>query len=223
MPQEIKRIICVSGFDNALSILELKASDIADIEKCVNENKNIFKNSNIYSSSEQFVLKPGHRALILSLPDKFKEFYDSLKGKKPLEKPVERKSESELTHELIEKLESYLYNFNYNVKFGTDSVTDFGSDNKGQNISCRVKCPFCEKKLIVNYVKHWILGNIERHFRIDIEKLVEKDSEKETQQSELESETRSENDTTDGTCIEAIEEVIILNPDDIPSDILDDI
>lgn len=173
MPNEIKRIIRVSGFDNHLSILALTPSDIPDIEKCVNDNKNIFKNSNIYSVTEQFVLKPGHRTLILNLPEKFKEFLES--EKEVTEKKVE-KSKTELAIELTQKLEKYLNDLNYSVQFTSDSVT-FESENKSGYISCRIKCPFCGFKLLCNYIDSWVISNITAHFRKDIEKLTEQSTE----------------------------------------------
>lgn len=127
MLNEIKRILQVSGFDNCLSILALKPSDIPDIEKCVNQNKNILKNSNQNSVTEDFTLKPGHRALILNLPEKFKAYCDSLSDLNELASKSDETSESrseenkvikdldknKLISLLLAKLENYLKEFNY--------------------------------------------------------------------------------------------------------------
>lgn len=145
--------------------MALKESDIADIEKCVNDSKYIFKNSNnTYSVNDEFILKPGHRALILNLPNKFKEYQDSKQTKNKRKKPtVVQKTKSDLILELRQKLECYLNKLNFAVQFDEDSVTDYFEENN--SYSCRVKCPFCLKSLLCNYVSHWVVSNIEAHLK----------------------------------------------------------
>lgn len=149
----MKNILHECGFDSELSIIALKETDIEIIEKTVNEKKWILEGSIDYNkcltTGEQFFFKPGHRALILSLPEKFEQYLQSSYDK----------SEEELKSELTKKLMNYLRKKNYSVHFNNNNLTDFEKN------SCRVKCPFCGKRLLCSFKTHWIVSNFEAHLR----------------------------------------------------------
>lgn len=77
-PSYIKNILVNSGYDNELSISKLNNESINDIEIFVTANRNLLKNS-IYekSSEKKFSFLPGHRHLLLDLPNQLRDFKNS--------------------------------------------------------------------------------------------------------------------------------------------------
>lgn len=146
--------------------------------------------------TETFVLKPGHRVLILNLPDKFKEYFvfekktEETNNTEEIPKNTSKKNKSELTIELVEKLEKCLNELGYTFYSDTNSVTDFVGSFDGKNrtqnrisrniASCRIQCAFCEKKLLCNYEEYWMTSNIKAHFKNDIKKLEQSERKEES-------------------------------------------
>lgn len=83
MQNDVKNILSICGYDNDLSILTLKDDDIQVIEKIMNDDKfSYLRDSKVYQTDNIFQFKPGHKALILSLPEKFEEYLVHKKSNK---------------------------------------------------------------------------------------------------------------------------------------------
>ena len=183
LPRDIPILLSECGYDSEFAILSLQEKDLETIEKEVNERKNILKSSskykNIYNSNERFVLKPGHKSLILSLPKKFEQFLEARKDKQ--RNNAEKRNETELKSELTEKLKKYMLSFSFNVNFTQSDLSEFIFVQDKNWYTCCVKCPFCMKLFRCKYSKYWITGNLESHLKKhvdDAKKITENKSDK---------------------------------------------
>lgn len=75
-PFDIKHILEESGFDTELSLLAINNEIIADIERHVNNNREILKETS-YQNVLTFKFKPGHKAFIVQLPSLIEHLRDS--------------------------------------------------------------------------------------------------------------------------------------------------
>lgn len=157
LPKYLKDILTSTGFDNELSISSINSDSVSDIEKFVSENKHLLKDT-IYEKSceSSFKFLPGHRRLLLLLPNRFSE-YKNLKRTKQTRKG---KDGEVLQDELLEKLNKVSYLKNAGVKLSKTNVIEFSDDNK-----CRVKCPLCSKIFACIYKSYWMISNIKRHWK----------------------------------------------------------
>lgn len=155
-PSYIKNILVNSGYDNELSISKLNNESINDIEIFVTANRNLLKNS-IYekSSEKKFSFLPGHRHLLLDLPNQLRDFKNSKQKK---EKKTIKDFEV-LRSELLIKLNSVP--FIKRSSLTQDSLTEFSVNNT----ICKVSCPLCEKKFACHYYGYWSVANLKRHWK----------------------------------------------------------
>lgn len=72
LPRVIKKNFDLCGIDKAVLSL-INEQTIIDIEKIVNENKNVLNKSD-YEIDKEFKFSYGHRTLILSLPERYNNF-----------------------------------------------------------------------------------------------------------------------------------------------------
>lgn len=175
VPNDIKVILNESGFDNLLSLVSLKEENIIQIENYLSNNKQIFQYLKEYKdtdSTEVFRLKPGHRALIVGLPNRVEKYLQHVKDSKKdsksqtnVRRKVQKdKTDDELKHELTKKVSTFLKNSQFDISF--DIQKDVSEFTKEENLyRCRVKCPFCEKQIVCSYVTHWAVSNLESHLK----------------------------------------------------------
>lgn len=170
LPKDIPNILTACGYDSELAIIGLKEKDLETIEKEVDKNKDILKNStdykNNYNSPERFVLKPGHKSLILSLPKKFEDFLEEKKKDEQRNNPKKNsKNVNELKSELTEKLNNYMLRFSFNVNFTQSDLSKFIFLEDKNCYTCGVKCPFCMKVFSCKYSTYWMVSNFEAHLK----------------------------------------------------------
>lgn len=173
--KDIKYILEESGYNSHLSLLSLKEENIQEIEKYINSKEVIKKKLKTYLSSETFEFKPGHKALLISLSIKAREFISENKNQsseEASEKATKHnkqivKTDDELKIELCKKLKSFLKKLKFDVDFTTADISEFIKGH--ESCKCRMKCPFCEKTLICSYLSHWQVSNFEAHLKWHIQ------------------------------------------------------
>lgn len=167
MPCDIKTILSASGFDTALSIASLKEENLSDIEDFLNTNREILKTLKEYEfvdCTKKFELKPGHRALISALPGRFESYLNQNKVAKT-EKQC-NKTENDLKLEIVKKVETFLAKNGFVVKLHLDKdVVDLKKLDCVNSYSCRIICPYCEKKVKCTFNSFWSASNLESHLK----------------------------------------------------------
>lgn len=173
-PKILKDILNINGLDNELAFEFIDSNAIDNLEKVVNENKEILKKS----SYEKTIELPskfsfGHRLLLLNLSKKYKEFSEDKKNKifarkQRLIELNESEYHSNNTPEhlirlLIDKLNKYSDKFNLGYKITADQVKKF--NQKECDALCVVKCPYCEIKIPCSFASHWRISNFNNHVK----------------------------------------------------------
>lgn len=75
IPQIIVNILSAAGYDNAISIADITETDIDIIETYATENlQSVLEESKTYVKVKPFAFLPGHKKLLLGLPDKIHSF-----------------------------------------------------------------------------------------------------------------------------------------------------
>lgn len=170
LPQCVKTILKSCGYETMLSLELLGVQHVTEIEQHVNthipsilRNLNCIENCSCkdYKHKTPFSFLPGHRSIILSLPNhiaKLKALKVIQKEKKP--KKVVSRSNDELLKDLIKKLVNYAKTIQLNAAF-KEIVVDH-LEHRGDSIFlCDVRCPICHKKIPVKYNKSfWQTSNI---------------------------------------------------------------
>lgn len=163
LPNDLETILIESGYDNeyALSIIDTKA--IGTIEEFVNKNKHILVGTDYDKQNVNFKLKPGHRAIFLSLPKALAE-YEWKKTKNA--KKTDDEEEEKLKELLVKKLNNFVGKFQFQLNFSVELISEFERQNIGES-KCRVRCPVpdCESKYSCQYRKYWIISNFEKHIK----------------------------------------------------------
>lgn len=152
-PRGIGRILVESGFDCTLAIALVNQSSIKVIEEYVNEHKNIL-NGTAYENSPNFKLKPGHKAIILGLPQALIDYEQ--KKQKIRVCPFD---EEKLKQKLVEKITKFAQKFSYDLIFGVELISEF-FENK-----CRFECPVCFTTIKCEYIRYWLISNLEKHIK----------------------------------------------------------
>lgn len=195
IPDYILEILIQSGFDNAFSISELCEEDIKIIEEFVDKNlKHLIENSGVYKTSERFVFLPGHKKLILSLPNQLKnckensankvEKCDKTSGTEKLNltseqvntgEEIELLNESEL-NDLKKKLLSKITKTAQGIGLKPFTENEVLSSldvyinhsralNNKPSYKCSVKCTECEKSVPCTWNGYWQTANLEKHLK----------------------------------------------------------
>lgn len=188
-PKVIKDIFKLCAIDQA-TFIDITESTIEDIEKIVNKNKSVLKKScynSIFEKDEEFKFLFGHRLLLITLPEKYKSFFDDKKEKKNAKKLrfLDLKSESSahsvdesenfeadgpvlkperVKQLLLEKLNKHAQKQSQNnYTVNENAVKKFHL--KGCEAYCLVQCPFCESKIPCTFTCNWSISNFNKHVR----------------------------------------------------------
>lgn len=73
IPECVLNVLEATGFDTQIALELLTTNNITEIENYVEENRSIIANT-IYEKKTHFTFLPGHRQLLLCLPEKIKIF-----------------------------------------------------------------------------------------------------------------------------------------------------
>lgn len=186
------------GYDTKTSLINIKQSNLVDIERYINGNRNRFeevlKDTTYENGTFQFL--PGHVSLILLFP----ELLCKSKSKSKFQyrnKPSENKTTSD--HPGNINIDGGKINADSNADTSADEhmlddakvkkqlidkINKFASkksfnanlnethflEYQSENCvaKCRVKCPFCSKKFVCNYKSHWTCSNLTTHLKTHV-------------------------------------------------------
>lgn len=182
IPEYIIKILAQTGYDNTVSISEICEEDVKTIEEFVDAKlKHIVEASGVYKIYEKFAFLPGHKKLILSLPNQLKLF-ENIKKRKVEEatEEVELLNQEEidsLTAKLLSKLSKTAGNIGLNsfteneVKSTIDVYINHSrSLNEKPSYKCSIKCSECDKIIPCTWNGYWQTGNLDKHLKIHIKK-----------------------------------------------------
>lgn len=167
VPPSLKKILQETGYDSDIAIESINSDSIKTLEKHINDRRCLIKDT-VYDKyikeNEPFEFLPGHKIVLLNLPNRIKQYKESIISKK-IEQSAISKSEEWLKNDIVEKLNVLLDSFGAELKITTANISDFF---KKDNIcKCKIKCPFCTtetKKYTCTYNGYWSISNLKRHW-----------------------------------------------------------
>lgn len=164
----LKKILIETAYDSDISLEELSNNDIVAIEDFVQENRDILIGT-IYESRNPFHFLPGHKAILLNLSKKIKEKHQNKKVKKVVvqnnnkENNIEEEEQKESKNQLISKLKHFSNSSGIFLELNLDDISDFFVND--DRFTCRITCPFCQKKISCIKKRYWAVSNFESHLK----------------------------------------------------------
>lgn len=190
-----------AGYDTLHALSEINGEKIKELENFLTSNFRLVQNltccrSDYYKQLQTFQFLPGHKTIIMALPDQIKNM-ESKKikrkhemngengpthGPKNAKKAGNNQSDDELKANLINKVTVYLQQAGFQCAenmpgsvVDETSINDFqrGAEGDGYICKCRFSCPFCFTNIKVKHETYWILSNITRHLKKHLQNDVE--------------------------------------------------
>lgn len=149
-------------------LAELNEANILKIESHVQKNQNIVIGTEYEERIANFEFLPGHRAFLLSLPEKVKKItqFKTIENTTATVNETENARGNDEAHVLKSKLLKKLLTFAQKNKFilnlTIDSVVDFRKDS--EHFKCKIVCPECNKHLSCIHKSYWLVSNAQNHF-----------------------------------------------------------
>lgn len=139
------------------------------MEDHIKLNRNIIDrlgccSSDIYKTQTEFSLLPGHKAVLLKIPQQIIE----MKGQKRPKKMKPRESTDELKKKLIRQLNEYPKKAGFNLHASCEIISEgniVDEEVLEDTIKCKFSCSFCTKKIPVIYNKYWWTSNATKHLK----------------------------------------------------------
>lgn len=181
-PECVKILLKKYGYDRLNSLSMIDEVRISEIETHLQENRDSWNdelnccNSTHYGRVTIFRFLPGHRATILSIPDKIRQ----LTGLKRviavdrLQEEHKDRSDEEAVQSLVTNIMKYAEKQGFPLNdelININNVQDFERGDGMVNFvyKCRFICPFCDKKFSLKFQKFWQTSNITTHLKKEID------------------------------------------------------
>lgn len=200
-PKFLINILLNCGFDSKVSLLNINAEVVKQIEDYVNKNRYLLKNT-VYEENEPFEFLIGHKVLITSIPENIKNF-DAQKEKKKKEKKTINIDQDKLEIDLLTKLNNYAKSTKSNFTVSKESVVEFNKTDFG--IKCRIICPLCSKAVACEHKNHWRVSNFTNHIRSNHKEIA----------THIENKNPSLNDTVPGESNNSTKSVLRIRNSDL--------
>lgn len=169
-------LLIEAGVDKVLSLRSINEETILQIEQFLTANKQIVNKLNCcysewYKQQECFQFLPGHRTIILAIPNQIKEM---LAGKSLGKSHLKQNevSDEELKNHLIKNLLKFTGKIGFPISSEIVSQSNLHDFERGSIekyvAKVRFSCPFCNKSFSVVYKQFWMSSNVTKHLKTHI-------------------------------------------------------
>lgn len=177
LPECIKSLLIPAGYDTLASLSQLSDETIKSIEEFHRRNAERVNSltccySDYYKSLNEFSFLPGHRSILLSLPNQIKEIKKNSTNKRSESKKNGAKkslSDEILRTQLLNSLNKYLRSKTAlkttNDLLSAIHIKEFKRGTGDCVCSCKFSCPFCQKLIPATYKAYWHSSNITSHLK----------------------------------------------------------
>lgn len=181
-PQCIKDFLIYCGFESRANLQSITETDFSDIEQCINSNKEVVQNlkcchSVTYKSMTDFIILPGHKRTILTIPAMITDIIEAEKTNPKKASREQISFEEFAKNQLVKLLKKTLINAaNTHNRTNVDdsmiseiNIDEFchqdGDNVQNRKASCRFSCPYCDKRFRLTYNRFWNSGKITKHIK----------------------------------------------------------
>lgn len=195
-PGILKYVLEECGFESLSSLKNINSDSIGIIENHINQNGYILENevfnNSPYMKQQNFKFLPGHKLLLLELPQRISE-YQSKSNKNKLQNQTSisnvsaennennqnvinvNAKEDELKAALIQRISTSTTGIYFKINHENTSIKTFNVNTFNNQVSCKssVACPVCNKACSVTFKKYWYISNFEKHLKQHIKEQVE--------------------------------------------------
>lgn len=189
LPKCLKKLMEKAAYDRLNSLKSIDAMKIVEIEAFLTEHRSTWINeldccqSEDYKKQTTFHFLPGHKTILLSMPEQIKQMTAAqhAHARTPafvLESKTKMANKDQEDDQLMSKLISNLLAFMKKNQFAlsneiisANNIRDFVRGTTSDNFvcKCRFACPFCSKVFPVIFKKFWMQSNVTKHLRSHIE------------------------------------------------------
>lgn len=175
-----------AAYDTMTSLKAIDTAKISDIEEYLMEHRSTWINdihcckSEDYKNQTTFHFLPGHKTIVLAIPEQIKQ----MGGVKQMTKMAKKKDRPDevLKQNLISNLMNYMENNNFELPAGIlseNSIRGFVRGSEIENFVCKCQfvCPFCPKVFPLTFKSFWMSSNLTNHLKYHIESDVSKEFE----------------------------------------------
>lgn len=205
-PECVESLLIDAGYDTVLSLRNIDETKIKSMEDFLNTHRNFINKlkccySDCYKQQEVFAFLPGHKSVIMEIPDHLKVMEaakldrkrQGKRAKNTSEKTISKKidgvSDMVLKKQLISVLMTSLMKCAETKEPGLrlpantiseSNIHDFkrDEDEKGFYCNCTFSCPFCSKKYSLRYRNYWMSSNATKHLKMHAQEEAQKPSQK---------------------------------------------
>lgn len=180
-PKCLKATLIAAGYDTLSSLSQLTEEKIKVIEEFHTQNNEFVAKFDCchhehYKELNPFVFLPGHKAIIMAIPNQIEQIKCVEKPKTkcvPTSLKPNLQSDEELKDKLIVNLMKYSGKAGY--QFPDDVITEVnlhnfirGSTDDNFVCKCQFSCPFCSKMFQLVYKSFWMSSNVTQHLKMHI-------------------------------------------------------
>lgn len=167
-----------AAYDTLNSMKAIDTAKICDIEAYLMEHRSTWIDdircckSEEYKKQTTFHFLPGHKTILLAIPEQIKQ----MSGAKQTTKVSKKKdrSDEELKQNLISNLVNYMKNNQFMLPDGILSENNIREFVRASEIEdfvckCRFVCPFCPKTFPLTFKTFWMSSNLTNHLKHHIQ------------------------------------------------------
>ena len=150
-------------------LAELTEENIRKLELHVQKHRDILIGTEYEEIAGDFEFLPGHRAFVLSLPEKVEQISQTERNEAvtitAASASNEEKSDEiqELKTKLLVKLLKFAEKNQFALNLSVESVVDLFKDR--DQFKCKIVCPHCNKQISCIYKTYWLVSNAQNHLR----------------------------------------------------------
>lgn len=184
-PPCIKSLLELAGYDTLSSLANIDEKKVKCVEEHLDADKTPIQKlecccSSEYKQLEKFQFLPGHKTIIISIPDELKEMNEIKRSKKMANMVTKHSlSDEELKENLIKTLATAWttalkeaeIELPQNIITSENNLYDFKRFPEGESkihgkiCECLFSCPFCSKTFKMTYKAWWWSSKATKHLK----------------------------------------------------------
>lgn len=164
-----------AAYDTLNSLKAITTEKIQEIEDYLTQNRSTWFDeldcckSEDYKKQTEFSFLPGHKTIVLMIPEQIKQMSDA-KQIATVAKKKKVRDDKELINNLISNVVNYMEKNGLVTAaeiVSANNIREFKRGNEIEDFVCKClfACPFCSKVFPLTYKKFWMSSNLTYHLK----------------------------------------------------------